>query len=254
MLLRINNLTKYLGGLAAVSGVDICVEEGQIVGLIGPNGAGKTTLINLVSGFLRPTGGSIFFEGKDVTGKKAHLLARMGIGRTFQITTVFGEFTTFKNIIASFYLSADRSLVGSLFNTSAYRKKESSIDDQAEENLRLVGLTGVRDELARNLPHGYQKVLDLATALATKPKLLLLDEPVGGMNQDEIEMALNAIRKVHAQGTTILLVEHNISIVMGLCDHIVVIDYGCKIAEGSPDEVRKDEHVIRAYFGRDYAA
>ena len=254
MLLRTSNLTKRFGGLSAVSGVDICVEEGQIVGLIGPNGAGKTTLINLVSGFLRPTTGSVFFDGRDVTGKKPHLLARMGIGRTFQITPIFGEFTAFKNIVASFYLSADRSLVGSLFNTSAYRKKESSIDDLAEESLRLVGLTGVRNELARNLPHGYQRVLDLAMALAIKPKLLLLDEPVSGMSQDEIELALNAIRKVHAQGTTVLLVEHNISIVMGLCDHIVVIDYGCKIAEGSPDEVRKDEHVIRAYFGGDYAA
>jgi len=254
MFLRTSNLTKRFGGLSAVSGVDICVEEGQIVGLIGPNGAGKTTLINLVSGFLRPTTGSVFFDGRDVTGKKPHLLARMGIGRTFQITPIFEEFTAFKNIVASFYLSADRSLVGSLFNTSAYRKKESSIDDLAEESLRLVGLTGVRNELARNLPHGYQRVLDLAMALAIKPKLLLLDEPVSGMSQDEIELALNAIRKVHAQGTTVLLVEHNISIVMGLCDHIVVIDYGCKIAEGSPDEVRKDEHVIRAYFGGDYAA
>ena len=254
MLLRTSNLTKHFGGITAVSDVDICVEEGRIIGLIGPNGAGKTTLINLLSGFLRPSGGSVFFEEKDVTGKKPHLLARMGIGRTFQITPVFGEFTTFKNIVASFYLSADRGLVGSLFNTSAYRKKESHIADLAEESLRLVGLTGVRDELARNLPHGHQKVLDLATALAVKPKLLLLDEPIGGMSQDEIELALNAIRKVHAQGTTILLVEHNISIVMDLCDHIVVINYGRKIAEGPPDEVKRDEQVIRAYFGGDYVA
>ncbi len=254
MLLETRNLTKDFGGLMAVSQVDLSVEQGRIVGLIGPNGAGKTTLINLISGFLRPTAGTIIFDGKDVTGEKPHVNARMGMGRTFQIVPFFGEFTTFKNIVASFYLSSDRSLIGSLFNTRSYRKKEEYILAQAEENLRLVGLTAVKDELVKNLPHGYQKVLDLASALAVKPKLLLLDEPIGGMSQDETDLALNAIRKVHAQGTTILLVEHNVSIVMGLCDHIVVINYGRKIAEGSPDEVKKNEQVIRAYFGGDYAA
>lgn len=254
MLLETTALTKFFGGLAAVSGVDMSIDEGQIVGLIGPNGAGKTTLINLISGFLRPTSGSIFFDGKNVTGKKPHLLARMGLGRTFQITPFFGEFTTFKNIVASFYLSADRSLVGSIFNTPGYRKKEEYVEKQAEENLQLVGLSNVRDELAKNLPHGYQKVLDLASALAVRPRLLLLDEPISGMSQDEIDLALNAIKKVHAQGTAILLVEHNVSVVMGLCDHVIVINYGSKIAEGSPDEVRNNEQVIRAYFGGDYAA
>ncbi|MGD0487724.1 MAG: ABC transporter ATP-binding protein [Syntrophorhabdales bacterium] len=254
MLLRTVGLTKHFGGLAAVSQVDLDIEEGQIVGLIGPNGAGKTTVINLISGFLRPTSGKIIFDGKDVTGKKPHLRARMGMGRTFQITPLFGEFTTFKNIVASFYLSADTSLWGSIFNTRTHRKKEEYTLSQAEENLQLVGLDAVRDELAKNLPHGHQKVLDLAGALAVKPKLLLLDEPIGGMSQDEIGLALNAIRKVHAQGTTILLVEHNISIVMNLCDRVIVINYGKKIAEGSPEEVRCSEEVIRAYFGGDYAA
>jgi branched-chain amino acid transport system ATP-binding protein len=254
MLLRTSGLTKHFGGLAAVSQVDLDIEEGQIVGLIGPNGAGKTTVINLISGFLRPTSGKIIFDGRDVTGKKPHLHARMGMGRTFQITPLFGEFTTFKNIVASFYLSADTSLWGSLFKTRSYRKKEEHILNRAEDNLLLVGLGSVRDELAKNLPHGHQKVLDLATALAVKPKLLLLDEPMGGMSQDEISLALNAIRKVHAQGTTIILVEHNISIVMGLCDRIIVINYGKKIAEGSPEEVRNNEEVIRAYFGGDYVA
>jgi branched-chain amino acid transport system ATP-binding protein len=254
MLLKTTGLTKHFGGLAAVSGVDLSVEEGQIVGLIGPNGAGKTTIINLISGFLRSTSGSILFDGKDVTGKKPHLLARMGIGRTFQITPFFGEFTTFKNIVASFYLSADHSLWGSLFNTSTYHKREEYILSQAEENLQLVGLGNVRNELAKNLPHGYQKVLDLATALAVKPRLLLLDEPIGGMSADEINLALNAIDKVRAQGTTILLVEHNMAVVMSLCDRIIAINYGEKIAEGSPGEVRKNEDVVRAYFGGEYAA
>ena len=253
MLLKTTGLTKHFGGLTAVSRLDMSVDEGQIVGLIGPNGAGKTTILNLISGFLRVTRGSIIFDGKDITGKKPHLLARMGIGRTFQISPLFGEFTTFKNIVASFYLSADSSFWGAILNTPTYRKKEESILYQAEENLQLVGLGKVRDELAKNLPHGYQKVLDLARALAVKPKLLLLDEPIGGMSPDEIDLALKAIDKVRLQGTTILLVEHNMGVVMSLCDRIVVVSYGEKIAEGSPEEVRKNEDVIRAYFGGEYA-
>jgi branched-chain amino acid transport system ATP-binding protein len=254
MLLETIGLTKHFGGLAAVSNVDMSIEQGQIVGLIGPNGAGKTTLINLISGFMRPTSGRIIFDGIEVTGKKPHLLAKMGMGRTFQITPLFREFTTFKNLVASFYLSADRSLWGSLFNTAAYRRKEADILNKVEENMELVGLGKVRDELAKNLPHGYQKVLDLAAALAINPKLLLLDEPIGGMSQDEIELALRAIKRVHAKGTTILLVEHNVSIVMSLCERIIVINHGDKIADGTSDEVRKNEEVIQAYFGGGYAA
>ncbi len=248
MLLEITALTKYFGGLAAVSQLDVNIKEGEIMGLIGPNGAGKTTIINLISGFLRPTKGRIIFEGNDITGKKPHLLAKMGIGRTFQVSPFFGEFTTFKNIVASFYLAADSSLWGSIFHPPAYRKKEEAISKHAEENLQLVGLTKVRNELAKNLPHGYQKVLDLARALAIKPKLLLLDEPLAGMNPNEITLALEAIEKVRLQGTTILLVEHNM-VVLDICDRVTVVSFGQKIAEGSPAEVRKNEEVIRAYLG-----
>ena len=254
MLLETIGLTRYFGGLAAVSDVDMSVDEGEIVGLIGPNGAGKTTFINLVNGFMKPTRGTIAFDGKDITGKKPHVLARMGIGRTFQITPFFSEFTTFENIVASFYLSADASLWGSIFATRKYRRREDDILKQAEGNLHLVGLEGAKDELARNLPHGHQRVLDLAAALAVKPKLLLLDEPLGGMGQEEIDLALDAIRKVRARGTSILLVEHNVPVVMGLCDRIVVINYGRKIAEGAPHEVKKNKEVISAYFGGEYAA
>ena len=254
MLLETKGLTRHFGGLAAVQDVDMSVDEGQIVGLIGPNGAGKTTIINLISGFIPPTKGRIIFDGKDVTGHKPHIMARTGIGRTFQITPFFGEFTTFENIVASFFLSSDASLWGSIFSTRRYRNAEEDILNQAEENLQLVGLGSVRNELAKNLPHGHQRVLDLATALAVKPKLLLLDEPIGGMGQEEIDLALNAIKKVRAQGTTILMVEHNVPVVMSLCDRIIVINYGRKIAEGSPQEVRKNEEVISAYFGEDYAA
>jgi branched-chain amino acid transport system ATP-binding protein len=252
VLLETNGLTKYFGGLAAVSQVDMSVDGGQIVGLIGPNGAGKTTIINLISGFLRPSRGSIIFDGENITGKKSHLVAKLGIGRTFQIVPLFNEFTTLQNVVASFYISADSSLWGSIFRTSTYRKREEYILNQAEENLQLLGLDKVRDELAKNLPHGYQKMLGLARALAVKPKLLLLDEPIAGMNPDEINLALKAIEKVRSQGVTILLVEHNM-VVMGICDRVIAINYGRKIAEGSPEEMKKNEDVIRAYFGGEYA-
>ena len=254
MLLETKTLTKNFGGLTAVSEVDLSIKKGQIVGLIGPNGAGKSTLINLISGFLRPSSGSITFDGVDVTDKKPHHHARMGMGRTFQITPFFGEFTTFENIVASYYLSAERSFWSALLKTRKYRDKEAEVRKLAEENMQFVGLEKVRDELAGNLSHGHQKVLDLAAALAIKPKFLLLDEPIGGMSRGETDLALSAIKKVHEQGTTILLVEHNVSIVMGLCDHIVVINYGKKIAEGLPEDVRAKPEVIRAYFGGEYAA
>jgi len=252
VLLETNGLTKYFGGLAAVSQVDMSVDGGQIVGLIGPNGAGKTTIINLISGFLRPSRGSIIFNGENITGKKSHLVAKLGIGRTFQIVPLFSEFTTLQNVVASFYISADSSLWGSIFRTSTYRKREEYILNQAEENLQLLGLDKVRDELAKNLPHGYQKMLGLARALAVKPKLLLLDEPIAGMNPDEINLALKAIEQVRSQGVTILLVEHNM-VVMSICDRVIAINYGRKIAEGSPEEMKKNEDVIRAYFGGEYA-
>ena len=254
MLLEITGLSKYFGGLAAVSQVGLSVDVGQIVGLIGPNGAGKTSIINLISGFLRPSTGTIIFDGENIAGKKPHLIAKLGIGRTFQIVPLFSEFTTLQNVVASFYLSADSSLWGSIFRTSTYRERENDILSQAEEILDLVGLRGARDELAKNLPHGYQKMLGLARALSTKPKLLLLDEPMAGMNANEINVGLKAIDRVRAQGTTILLVEHNVALVMSLCDRIIAIDYGRKIADGSPEEVRRNEDVIRAYLGEEYDA
>lgn len=253
MLLKTNGLTKHFGGLAAVSEVDMSIDEGQIVGLIGPNGAGKTTIINLISGFLRPSSGSIIFNGQSITHKKSYLIAKLGIGRTFQIVPLFSEFTTLQNVVASFYISSDSSLWGSIFRTSTYRKREKYILKQAEENLHILGLDKVRDELAGNLPHGYQKMLGLARALAVKPKLLLLDEPIAGMNPDEIDLALKAIEQVRSQGVTILFVEHNM-VVMGICDRVIAVNYGRKIAEGSTEEVRKNEDVIHAYFGGEYAA
>ena len=253
MLLETKALTKYFGGLTAVSQLDMSIKEGETVGLIGPNGAGKTTVLNLITGFLRPSEGKVFFQGKEISDKKPHLIAKLGIGRTFQLAYLFPDFTVFENIVASFHLHPRSSFWEVLFNTTSYRKKEKSIEEQAMEILHLIGLEPVKDGLGKNLPHGYQKLLTMARALAIKPKLLLLDEPIAGMSLKEINFAMSVIEKIRSQGVTILLVEHNMRI-MTLCDRVIVINFGNKIAEGSMEEVRQNQEVIKAYFGRDDAA
>lgn len=253
MLLEISGLTKYFGGLAAVYQLDMYVNEGEIVGLIGPNGAGKTTMFNLVTGFLRPTQGRIIFDGKDVTGKKSHVIAKLGIGRTFQLVPLFADFTVLQNVVASFHLHPSSSLWDAFLNTPTYRHNEGYILDQSLGILQLVGLDKLKDELAKNLSHGYQKMLGMARALAVKPKLLLLDEPIGGMSLDEINFTMKAIERTRQQGVTILLVEHNMR-VMDLCNRVVVMNFGQKIAEGSSEEVRENKEVIQAYFGGEHAA
>jgi branched-chain amino acid transport system ATP-binding protein len=253
MLLETKGLTKFFGGLSAVFELDMAVQEGEIVGLIGPNGAGKTTVFNLITGFLRPSKGKIIFDGKVITGTRPHLIAGMGIGRTFQLAYLFPDFTVLENIVASFHLHPKPGLWEALFNTSSNRKKEAYILSQAGEILRFVGLEEVKDTLGRNLPHGYQKLLTMARALAIKPKLLLLDEPVAGMSLEESNFAMSVIEKIRSQGITILLVEHNMRI-MNLCDRVFVINFGNKIAEGSMEEVRQNKDVIQAYFGTEYVA
>ncbi len=253
MFLEISGLTKRFGGLTAVNRFDMYVNEGEIVGLIGPNGAGKTTLFNLITGVFPPTAGKVVFEGTDITGKKPHKIAELGIGRTFQLNPLFANFTVLQNVSASFYLHPRSSLLDVYFNTRTYRRNEAYILEESLEILKLVGLEKVKDELAKNLPHGYQKMLGVARALAVKPKLLLLDEPIAGMNPDEIDFTLTNIRRTQEQGTTIVVVEHNMQI-MHLCDRVVVISFGQKIAEGLPEEVRKNQEVIQAYFGGEHAA
>jgi branched-chain amino acid transport system ATP-binding protein len=252
-LLEISGLTKRFGGLTAVNQFDMYVNKGEIVGLIGPNGAGKTTVFNLITGVFPLTGGKVVFDGTDTTGKKPHKIAELGIGRTFQLNPLFANFTVLQNVSASFYLRPRSSLFDVYFNTRTYRRNEAYILEQSLEILRLVGLEKVKDELAKNLPHGYQKMLGVARALAVKPKLLLLDEPIAGMNPDEIDFTLTNIRKTQQQGTTIVVVEHNMQI-MNLCDRVVVISFGQKIAEGLPEEVRQNKEVIQAYFGGEHAA
>jgi branched-chain amino acid transport system ATP-binding protein len=252
MLLEVSGLTKHFGGLAAVSQLDFHVNKGEILGLIGPNGAGKTTVFNLITGVFPPTKGRVMFGEVDITHKKPHQVAKLGIGRTFQLNPLFANFTVLENISASFHLHPKSSLLDIYFNTATYRRNEAYIQEQSLEIAKLVGLDSVKYELAKNLPHGYQKMLGMARALATRPKLLLLDEPIAGMNPDEIDSALQNIKKTQEQGVTILIVEHNMQI-LGLCDRVVVISFGQKITEGLPQEVRANEEVIKAYFGDEHA-
>ena len=253
MLLEVNELTKHFGGLAAVSSLDMGVKEGEMVGLIGPNGAGKTTVFNLITGLLRPTSGNIVFDGSDITRKKPHAVARRGIARTFQLNPLFADFTVLQNVIASFYLHPKSSLWATYFNMPSYRRNEAHIMKQALEILELVELHQVKDDLAKNLPHGYQKRLGIARALATRPKLLLLDEPLGGMNPDERDFAITVIEKTRQEGITILVVEHNMEM-MDIVDRVTVINFGQKIADGTFEEVREDKQVAEAYFGVQYVA
>ena len=253
MLLEIRGLTKYFGGLAAVSHLDMAVDEGEIVGLMGPNGAGKTTVFNLITGIYRPSAGRVIFQGRDIAGMKPHLVAARGIGRTFQFAYLFPDFTVLENVVASFHLDPKCGVFEGLLNTRSYRQKEARISDGAIENLRLVGLEREKDVLGKNLPHGPQKLLTMARALAIRPKLLLLDEPIGGMHFDEVNQAISAIERIRSQGTTIILVEHNMRL-MRLCERIVVIDFGEKIAEGTYEQVKSHPQVMRAYFGHEHAA
>lgn len=253
MFLEIDGLTKQFGGLLAVDRFDMHVGEGEIVGLFGPNGAGKTTFFNLITGVLAPTKGAVRFIGEDITGKKAHTIAKLGISRTFQLNPLFADFSVLENVSTSFHLHPKSSLFDVYFNTRTYRRNEAYIREQADDILKLVGLEEVKGVLAKNLPHGYQKMLGIARALAVRPKLLLLDEPIDGMNPDEIAFTMEGIRKTNEQGTTIVVVEHNMQI-MQLCHRVVVMDFGHKIAEGTPEEVRKHEKVIHAYFGGEHAA
>jgi branched-chain amino acid transport system ATP-binding protein len=248
-MLEIRGLNKYFGGLAAVSELDLSINQGEIVGLIGPNGAGKTTVFNLVTGFLRPTKGKIVFEKKDITGKMPCFIAGRGIVRTFQATSVFPDFSVMQNIIVACHLKLKIGFVEAVLHTPSSHRKEEYILHRALEITQLVGLDEERDIPAKNLPHGHKRILGVAIALASEPKLLLLDEPLSGMNAEEVSEALTLINRLWQNGTTILLIEHNMRAAMSLCQRIVVLNFGKKIAEGSPEEVRENKEVIKAYLG-----
>jgi branched-chain amino acid transport system ATP-binding protein len=248
-VLKIEGLTKHFGGLAAVSDLDISIGPGETVGLIGPNGAGKTTVFNLVTGFLRPTKGRVVFEGKDITAKKPHYVAGKGIVRTFQATNIFPDFTVLKNIVFAHYLRPRISFWETVGHTQSSRRKEAEILQRSHKILELVGLKPVADIAAGSLAHGYKRLLGIAIALAAEPKLLLLDEPFSGMNAEEVGTTMQLINRLEQRGLTILLIEHNMRAAMNLCQRIVVLNFGKKIAEGSPEDIRENKEVIQAYLG-----
>lgn len=247
-------LTRFFGGVCAVNDINLTIREKEIVGLIGPNGAGKTTVFNLITGFIRPSGGMVLLNGRSLVGKKPHTIARAGIGRTFQIAKSFPQFTVTQNMMAAGHLYGRAGFWEGLLRTSPYRRKEKEIFDHAMRTLGLVGLEPWKDAIAATLPHAHQKLLGIAMALATAPRLLLLDEPLEGMNGEEVDRALEIIAAIRDRGVTILLIEHNMRAVMRICDRIVVINFGQEIARGTPDDVKRNEEVIKAYLGAtDYA-
>lgn len=248
-MLETKNLTKNFKGVQAVNNLNLNVDSGEIVGLIGPNGAGKTTVFNLITGYIRPSKGKVILNGKDITGQKPYLIAKHGIIRTFQLDRIFYNFSVLQNIETASYLYARIRFSEAALNTSGYRKKYSEISKSAQEILKFVGLNNKKDEIARNLSHGHQKLLGIAIALAAHPKVLLLDEPLGGMNSEEVERTLEIIGEIRKQGTAILLVEHDMQAVMKISDRIVVLNFGMEIARGLPEEIQKNQEVIQAYFG-----
>jgi branched-chain amino acid transport system ATP-binding protein len=250
-LLEIRNLSKYFGGLVAIDQLDLDVFDSEILGLIGPNGAGKTTLFNVISGFFSPTSGKVIFKGKEITRLKPREIAGMGIGRTFQSTTLFMEATVFDNVFTGFHRHYKAAGWETFLHTASVRKEEEAIKRKAVEILEFMGLASLEGELAQNLPHGHQRILGVCIALATNPSLLLLDEPVTGMNPGETLIMIGLIRQLRSRGITIVLVEHDMKTVMSLCDRIAVLDYGNKIAEGTPREISENQEVIQAYLGRE---
>ena len=248
-LLELRGVTKRFGGLVAVSNVDLDVEEGEIRGIIGPNGAGKTTLFNLITGNHPLTEGRIKYNGEDITHCTPHEIARRGLVRTFQQTALFHEFTVQKNVSIACHLHARVSLPSLVAHTPRNQQITRKAEKLSEELLQFMGLAHLKDELALNLPHGHQRLLGVAIGMAAQPKMLLLDEPVTGMNPTEKQDMVNKIRQIRDQGITIIIVEHDMKTVMGVCHKLSVLDFGKKIVEGPPDEILNDPQVIEAYLG-----
>lgn len=249
-ILHIRDLTKQFGGLTAVDAVSFSVPEGGIVGLIGPNGAGKTTIFNLITGIYRPTSGSIEYKGKSIVGLEPFRIADMGITRTFQNIRLFKNLSVFDNVLTACHLSANYSFAEAILRLPRFRAQEKRLTAKAEELLGIMNLSDYRDLIANNLPYGLQRRLEIVRALALDPKLLLLDEPAAGMNPDETEQLMSLIVRIRDDfGLSVIVIEHHMDLIMGVCEHIVVLNFGEKIAEGSADEISKNAQVIEAYLG-----
>lgn len=252
-ILELRQLARSFGGVRAVNDLSFEVKAGEILGLIGPNGAGKTTIVNLISGFIKPSSGTVLLGGVDVTGVAPYRLTRLGLVRTFQSTTVFGGCTVWENARRGGFRSAHAGWIQELFSTAGARRQHEAADQLARQLLEQLGLADVADQIAGSLPYGRQKALGVVIALAAQPRIILLDEPVAGLSSDEASHVRDVLIKVRDAGVTVVVIDHNMRFIAGLCNRVVVVHHGQELAQGSPDIVLADPRVVEAYLGASHA-